>query len=116
MRFSSGRSDIWFSAVFCMIGNTYRLRIDVNVGTGEAQSTRDLFDELFERKEAIEAAVGESLEWDCSVGKRSVRNSLYFPSPIRVREKDRWPEARSWLIEALGRMRDAFDPVIAELP
>ena len=60
--------------------------------------------------------IGEELDWDPLEGKRAARISLYFPEGIRVRERDRWPEAREWLIEALGRMRRAFGPVLEKLP
>ena len=63
----------------------------------------------------IEEIVGESLDWDRIDDKRASRVSLYFPEEIRVADEKRWPEAWDWLIEAMGKMRSAFNPVIQDL-
>ena len=59
--------------------------------------------------------MGDELEWDRLDHAQASRISLYFPDVIRVMDEDRWPEARQWLIDALGRIRVSFDPVLGEL-
>ena len=113
--FPSGRSGVGVNAAFCR-PDKYRLRAEIYIDGGDAESNLDLFNELHARKARIEDEIGEELDWDPLVGKRAARISLYFPEGIRVRERDRWPEAREWLIEALGRMRQAFGPVLEKLP
>ncbi|MCY4493082.1 MAG: DUF4268 domain-containing protein [Acidimicrobiaceae bacterium] len=114
-RFPSGRSGIGVNAAFCR-PDEYRLRAEIYIDGGDAQSNLNLFNELRAGKRRIEDEIGEELDWDSLEGKRAARISLYFTRSIRVSERDRWPEAREWLIETLGRMRQAFDPVLAELP
>ena len=58
--------------------------------------------------------VGEELEWNRMDDERGSRVSLYFPDEIRITDEDRWPEARDWLVQAMGKMRSAFDPAIQE--
>ena len=116
MSFPSSRSNLLrYSAAFCQPERRSRLRAEAHINTGDAETTKAAFDDLHRRKERIEKAVGEDLEWDRMDDKRRARVSIYYPHEIRVSEEERWPEARSWLVEAMGRMRDAFDPVLQEL-
>ena len=75
----------------------------------------DHLGKLITYKEQIEKDVGEDLEWDRMDDRRGSRASLYFPDEIRVTDEERWPDARSWLVEAMGRMRDAFNPALQKL-
>ena len=49
-------------------------------------------------------------------GRRASRISLYFPTEIRISNEQLWSEARAWLVQAMGKMRDAFKPALEELP
>lgn len=114
--FPSGRSGLRYAATFCRPdGRTYRLRAEAYIDTGDIETTKGLFDKLFLQKARIEDSVGTSLEWDRIDGKRGSRISLYFPETIRISEEERWPEAREWLIDAMGKMRDAFAPELDAL-
>ena len=116
MRFfpSSRPRVLHYSASFC---RPNRLRAEVCIENSKAETNKAVFDELHRRKKRIEATVGECLVWerlDNDNIKRS-RISLYFGGFILITEEERWPEAREWLIDALGRMRDAFKPVLKKL-
>ena len=119
MAFSSSRSSLLrYNAAFCWPDKykEYRLRAEAYIDTKDQATTKGVYDQLHDQKERIEQAVGEELEWDRIDDKRASRVSLYFPDTIRVAEEERWPEARPWLIQAMGKMRSAFNPVLQELP
>ena len=115
MSFRSLRSkQLKYHAAFCQPdGTRYGLRAAAYIDTRDAETNKAVFDDLLRHKERIEKTVGEELHWEKAVndGKgRASRISVYFPDDIRVAEdKHRWPEALDWLINAMGRMRDAFD-------
>ena len=116
MTFPSARSSLLrYSAAFCRPDGKYRLRAEAYIDTGDKEATKETFDKLHGRKQKIEQAVGEALEWDRLDHRRASRVSLYFPGEIRITDEERWPEARDWLVQAMGKMRTAFDPVIQEL-
>ena len=118
MLFPSARSSLLrYSAAFCRPAGRYRLRAEAYIDTGDKEATKEAFDKLHDRKQQIERAVGEDLEWNRmdDRDKRASRVSLYFPGEIRITDEGRWPEARDWLVQAMGKMRAAFDPVIQEL-
>ena len=116
MLFRSSRSRVLeYSAAFCRPDGRFRLRAAAYIDTGDTETTKKAFEELHSQKERVVATVGECLDWDPLDHRQASRISLYFGDEIRVTEEERWPEAREWLIDALGRMRDAFDPVLKEL-
>lgn len=89
-----------------------RLRVEAYIDTGEKERTKEIFDKLCklcEKRQEIEQSISEELEWNSIDDKRASRISLYYPDEIRLTE-----EARAWLVEAMGKMRDAFDPVLKD--
>lgn len=112
MVFPSGQSLLRYSAVFYRPAG--RLRVEAYIDAGDKEATKEAFDKLHDRKQQIERAVGEELEWNRMDDKQGSRVSLYFPDEIRITDEDRWPEARDWLVQAMGKMRTAFDPAIRE--
>ena len=85
----------------------------------EFQSTernKEVFDLLCQRKVRLEEVVGDQLKWKRKYDINKSTIELWFPSyPIEVADEERWPEARQWLLGALGRLRDAFDPMLDRL-
>lgn len=107
----SGRSGFTYRAVF----SKDRLLTGVNIDTGNAETTEKAFDDLKGQKQEIEQAIGEELDWDRLDNARRSIICLSYPKDIQFSEKDRWPEARDWLVAALGKMRKVFDPIIGDL-
>ena len=116
MSFPSSRSSILrYSAAFCKpTGKDYGLRAEAYIDTGDAKENGEVFDRLLNQRERIEQSVGAELEWDRLEGKRASRISWYFPKDMHVSQEDTWGEARIWLVEAVGKVRDAFNPVLDE--
>ena len=116
MSFSSSKSSILrYTAAFCKpAGKDYGLRAEAYIDTRDATKNSEVFSRLLNQRERIEEAVGQKLEWDRIEGKRASRISLYFPRDMHVTQEGIWDEARAWLIEAMGKMRDGFNPVLDE--
>ena len=117
MGFRSARPQLLkYSAAFCRNEGEYGLRVEAYLDTGDTTTTKEAYDDLHERKRLdIEREIGEELVWTRLDDRRASRISLYFHEEIRVDNIERWPAAREWLIEALGRFRGGFDPVLQEL-
>ena len=112
---SAWRKLCRYNATFCKPDGRHRLRAEVYIDAEDAGTVNKAFDDLWGLKQQIEQAVGEELEWNPLDSRRASRISLYFPDDIQIADEDRWPEARAWLVQAMGKMRAAFDPVIKEL-
>ena len=116
MGFPSSHSNLLrYNTAFCRSGGSYRLRAEAYIDTRDKETTKAMFDDLYRRKEQIERVVGEVLEWSRLDNRRASRASIYYPYEIQVTDEDRWPDALPWLVEAMGKMRDAFNPVLQEL-
>ena len=117
MSFPSTRSGLLkHNAAFCRPAGKYRLRAEAYIDGGDADANKNTFDALHENKQQIEHAVGESLDWERLDGRRASRISLYFPAEIRISNEQLWSEARVWLVQAMGKMRSAFNPALEGLP
>ena len=114
MTFKS-RMGVQFNVTFCRPGNIRQLRCEAYIYTGDKESTAELYGALKSRRQVIETAFGEELEWSRLEGRKTSRISSYYPDPIGFEEEDRWPETREWAVSALGRLRSAVEPVLNDL-
>lgn len=117
MGFPSAQSNLCkYIATFCKRPDGRRgLRAEAYIDTGNKDTTKKAFDDLKNQKQQMAQVIGEELDWDRLDGKRASRISLYFPEEIQITDEDRWPEARAWLVQAMGKMRTAFDPIVKGL-
>lgn len=114
--FPSAQSSLLrYRASFCRLDGRPRLRAEAYIDNEGEETAKDTFEALCAQKEKIERAVGGALIWDRIDGRRASRVSLYLPDDIRVEEEDRWRDTIEWLLDALGRMRGAFNPAIEQV-
>lgn len=84
-------------------------RIELNLGASTEVNKRR-FDQLHARKEEIEAAFGDRLEWWPLSDKRASR--IDYRKAFDCRDEGEWPVIIDWMIERLRRMEAAFsDPL-----
>ena len=80
------------------------------------ERNKEVFDLLHQHKDQLEEVVGDNLKWERKCDNVKSTIELWFPNyPIEVVEEERWPEAKQWLSGALGRLKDAFDPMLDRL-
>lgn len=94
---------------------TDHLKVEGYIESQCKERNKEVFDALFERRDHLEEAVGERLKWNRKSDNVKSSIELWFPSPIGIAEEGRWPEAKQWLLDTLGRMRGAFDPELNRL-
>ena len=112
MKFPSLREVLNYYPYF---GVRSKLRVEAYIYSEDQRTNKRVYDQLHNEKQQIEQIVGEELEWGRMDDSRDSKISLYPPDTIRFADEDRWPEARRWLIQAMGKMRSAFDPILEEL-
>ena len=103
-----------YRAAFChQNGGTPGLRAELCIKTDDVSATNEAFDALqsaMQRK--MRAKFGQNLKWERLDDKKISRICLYFQGELHVRDMGQWPGALVWLVEALGDLRDAFDPFL----
>ena len=80
---------------------------------GEDES-KAIFDRLAESKDTIEAACGESLDWQRLDSKRACRIKRNIALG-GYRDESKWPEIQDAMIDAMIRLEKALKPHIAKL-
>jgi len=91
-RFSEGRSWLGIGAVrsgnknvaafYCSFTRTKRFRVELYIESYDQAINKQLFNRLQERKEPIEAEVGDKLSWERLADNRPSRIARYYPGTI----------------------------------
>ncbi len=111
MNFPSGRGGIRFGLSFAYpVGaSNYSLRADVYIDDGES---------YYPHFEALRSSIDSSckllLRWEPNAAVRFSRIAAYL-EPADPSDRSKWPEYRSWGIEALGELRRVFSAPINDL-
>jgi Domain of unknown function (DUF4268) len=106
----AGRSGIYYAADFPKERVRVELYVDpLQPGLREGAAYR----KLEEHKQEIEAAFGGPLSWEPLEGKRASRIATYRDGAIEGREQ--WPEYQQWLLQNLGRLRQAIQSFVDAL-
>ena len=81
----------------------------------DAETNLRRFNTLLAKKEEIESAFGEPLEWDC----KENRKQHYIRSWTKIggiEDEDRWPAIQNDLVARMIRLEKALRPYLASLP
>lgn len=106
--FSSGVSNIPFSAVFAQGG---KARTELYIDVGDGEKNKALFDWLYEQREEIHSKLGKELEWERLDDKRASRIAVYRDGSIQSSEEE-LIEIKAWHIENLLNFKKILSPLI----
>ncbi len=107
---SAGRSGLGYNYAIRMEDAQVELYID----RGDAEQNKQLFDAFYARKEEIEVAFGEPLEWQRLDAKRACRVRFLLLGGGLL-DQHRWPDIQDRMIDAMIRLEGAFKPHIQRL-
>ena len=116
----SPSKDHWLSAGSGLASCPYALillkkeiRVEFTFGRGDAAENKWLFDQLIKKREQIEAAFGNKIEWLRLDDKKACR--LQYGMPCEGYQKDNWPDYVAWHVEHIRRFEKALSKHISEL-
>lgn len=89
------------------------LRCEVYIDVGDGDANMNLYNALLEHKQAIESTIGGELLWDELKDRRACRISYSTTGSPTDADSER---LISWLTEHHLKFRDAFLPIIKDLP
>jgi len=99
-------SDITYNAAFA---NGNCLRAELYIDIGDAAKNKAIYDALMTRKFEIEDLTG-GLVWERLDQRRACRISLVRSDTTIEDTVDHGDEMRTWLVQALLKVRAAFGP------
>ena len=109
--FSSGFSGISYIASF----NRGRIAsVEISIDRDDREWNKDLSDRLLKRKDALETALNEALEWDLLESRRACRIAVRRPGSIDD-DPDALAEVQQWMVEHLLGFKRVFGPHLEEL-
>lgn len=98
-------SAVHYTLVF---GANKTARVELYHQPRPGESSDELFKALHERRETIESAVGQPLDWDPMPDKKAMRISISRAGDVT--EESSHPELTAWFIDTAVRFRSAFQP------
>ena len=112
MNFPSGKSGVRYGLSFAYPtgASNYSIRAEVYVDDRETT-----YPALKEQRSVIEKACDLALEWESLEDARASRVATYL-DPADPADRENWPSYRSWAVETLGKLRQAFSIPIKNLP
>jgi uncharacterized protein with ParB-like and HNH nuclease domain len=87
-------------------------RVEIYIQTATKERNKAIFDFLAGQKPAIEAAVGQTLDWQRMEDKRASRISLTLPGGWS--DEASWPNVAEKAAEAMERLYAAAGPVVKQ--
>ncbi|MBM3494073.1 MAG: DUF4268 domain-containing protein [Armatimonadetes bacterium] len=109
----------WFTYTSSFPGAVYgtsfaaggRARVELYIDRGDTDQNKALFDQLAKKKEAIEAGIGASVEWERMDDRQASRIAAYRPGTI-LSDEAALAEVRQWMIETVLRFKEVFAPLL----
>lgn len=102
--FKSGHWAIGFGASF---GLRDRVLTEIYIDTGDAETTKALFDSFFDVKGDVERAFGAELSWERLDNRRASRIGFYRDGSIQSSEEE-LDSIREWMIANLLKFKGVF--------
>ena len=106
---ASGVSGISFALIFLK----KEVRVEMNLSSGDATTNKAIFDQFFQKKEVIEQAFGNQLEWLRLDEKKSSR--AQFGKAFDGYNEENWGTMIEWLVEHFAKLERAFRPEIEKV-
>ena len=112
--------DHWLSAgsgvsscPFSLIFGIKEARVELNLSRSVTAENKFIFDSLFERKQSIESAFGNELDWLRLDAKKSSR--IQFKKGFDGYNSDNWQEIIEWMVVHMSRLEKALKVPLAEV-
>lgn len=117
MRLKSPRAQGWFDFSLGKTNATLRISISTQTRTLTAgiylyRNLKEKYDQVYEKRNAIEAALGEALVWENSPDKQTAIIKIEKNSDIS-NEQD-WPNQYEWFKTKLEVFSRVFRPIVRE--
>jgi len=90
-------------------------RVELYIYPGSIEDAKNQFDHFRARREEIEVAFGETLEWNYIEGRKQHYVSAKASRGGGLAGEDKWPELHDDLVDRMIRLEKALKPHIANL-
>jgi len=109
----SPSKDHWLSAGSGMRGVPFTFvflkqfgRVELYISRNNTEENKQVFDELYKQRDAIEASFGDILDWERMDDKKASR--VKYEKPFDGYSKESWNEMIPFMINAMERLEIAF--------
>lgn len=98
---------------YAMIFSRSEARVDFMMSRSSQEENKALFEQLYQKRAALEERFGESFTWRRNEGKKA--SLIQFAQPFDGYNKESWPEMIDWLVKYVRKIEATFRPEIPDL-
>lgn len=110
---SAGKQGLGFNYSIRKHGASVELYIDRGKEKGE--ENKNIYNQLYRKKEEIEKMFGEKLKWESLEGKRACRISKEISTGGYRDDEEKWPQIHEAMVDAMIRLSKALKPHISKI-
>ena len=88
-------------------------RVELYIDRGDNEENKFVYDQLYLKKESIEAAFDKSLTWQRLDNRRACR--IKCETPGNIFDPDQWPTLIEFMTDAMVRMESTFKEPLADI-
>lgn len=103
----SGRAGLTFNYVVWVEDQS---AVELYIDTGDLDENKRIFDRLVARREVIDQAFGDKLDWERLDEKRACRIRKILELGGLSSGEDKWPAIQEAMIDAMARLAKALKP------
>ena len=111
---SAGKRGLGYN--YSVTKRTSKVELYIDKGKDSKEENEAILDALHDKKEAIERAFGEPLEWERLETKRACKISKRLSLGGWRDEEEKWSDVQDAMIDAMVRLEKALKSHIARLP
>ena len=89
-----------------------RFRVELYIDTLDKQTTKQVFDNLYAQRSALENVLGE-LSWERIDDKRASRIALYHPGEV-TDDEEKLKALREWAVEKMIALWNTLEPIASK--
>ena len=92
-----------------------RFRVELYIDTGEEGANKRIFDSLYHARDAIEASIGETINWERLDGRRASRIAIYQDASIGD-DEETLEALKAWAVPTMIKFREVLSERLADDP
>jgi CRISPR/Cas system-associated endonuclease/helicase Cas3 len=98
---------------FSFVAGRANCRAELYIDRGDKEENKFIFDQLYLKKESIEAAFDKSLTWQRLDERRACR--IKCETSGNIFDPDQWPTLIEFMTDAMVRMEKTFKEPLADI-
>lgn len=110
---SSGLRGVLYN--YLILKDRARVELYIDRGKGGKHENKQIFNELYKKRDEIEARFGDSLSWEILEDRRASAIRYEIKGRGGLRAQEAWPDLQDYMIDTMIKFSEAMQPEINQI-